>query len=80
MDKKSVFVYIWHKFEMSQDKENRSMAWMNEEGRPFDSALLEREPQIRQDLKEKTGSQGGTEEPRPRPEDIRPQSSRYLAG
>jgi len=54
---------------------------MNEEGRPFDSALLEREPRVRLDLKEAVGSQGGIEEPvRPQPEDLKPQSSCYLAG
>ena len=81
MDKNPDFRYILPKSDFLSKGEPYSMAWMNEEGRPFDSAVLEREPQIRLDLREDVSSQGGTPPtPRPKPEDIKPQSSRYLAG
>ncbi|MCL5008736.1 MAG: hypothetical protein M1400_00140 [Patescibacteria group bacterium] len=56
------------------------MAWMHEDGQAINTQVLEREPQVRKDLKPAAGPQGGTEEPSPQSEDIRPQSSRYLAG
>ena len=56
------------------------MAWMHEEGQAINTQVLEREPQVRKDLTPQTGPQGGTQEPNPQSEDIKPQGSRYLAG
>lgn len=56
------------------------MAWMHEYGEPIDTRVLEREPQVRKDLEPPTGPQGGAQEPHTQSEDIKPQSSRYLAG
>ncbi len=56
------------------------MAWMHEDGQVINTQVLERETRVRKDLNPQAGPQGGTQEPKPQSEDIKPQSSRYLAG